>query len=107
MHNIKLAYDLQNDTVIKCGSTHATSLTVKNFDKYARALYFPEQKTLYFRFWNPSGEYWYLTPEDEERSFKACEKALDGLIKGKIIPKRVKVLFWDTNEEIKKSDVIY
>jgi hypothetical protein len=105
--SLKLAYDLDEDDAIICGSTHATSLTVKKFDRFVRALYFKEHKTIYFRFWSPSGEYWYLTPDDEERSFKACEKALDGLIRGKIIPKKVKVLFWDTNETIKKSDVVY
>lgn len=68
---------------------------------------FPEVKTIYFRFYNPTGEYYFLTEKDESLSFKICEKARKGFIQKGIIPKKTKCLFWQTDKQVSQSEVSY
>lgn len=102
---IKLGYDPINNIPLLCGDTncHAATLPNKNFDKYIRALYFKEYKTIYFRFYSPSGEYTYIDDRDIQRSFRICDIALKAFIKEKLIPKKVKVLYWQNDNKVTNS----
>lgn len=107
--SLKLAYNPLNSRPLLCGDTerHAGILPVKNFDKYVRALYFKEYKTIYFRFYNPSGEYTYIDEEDIQRSFRVCDIALKAFIEEKLIPKGAKVLYWQTDKKVSESLIRY
>lgn len=108
MQKVKIAFNPVNEKVLVCrGQFHAREMTIKDFDKWARAIYFPEVKTIYFRFYNPTGEYYFLTEKDESLSFKICEKARKGFIQKGIIPKKTKCLFWQTDKQVSQSEVSY
>lgn len=108
MQKVKLAFNPTNEKVLICkGQFHAHEMPIKSYDKWVRAIYFPEHKTIYFRFHNPIGEYHYIGIEDEELSFKQCEKALSKFMQKRIIPKRIKALFWQGNEAISENDISY
>jgi hypothetical protein len=108
VYKIKIAYNPIKDRVLVCkGQFHADEMPVKSFDKWVRAIYFPECKTIYFRFYSPSGEYHFLTQDDESLSFEMCKKALQSFIQNQVVPKRVKALFWETNSNVKNIDISY
>jgi hypothetical protein len=107
--SLKLAYSTISKKPLVCGDTlcHAGSLPVKDFDKHVRAIYFKEYKTIYFRFYNPSGEYTFINDSDIQRSFKVCDIALRVFIEEGIIPKKSKVLYWQTNRKIDENLIKY
>jgi hypothetical protein len=108
MLKIKIAFNPTNEKVLVCrGQFHAHEMPIKSYDKWVRAIYFPEHKTIYFRFHNPVGEYHFLNQEDEELSFKICEQARKGFIQNGIIPKKTKCLFWQTNQRISQSEITF
>lgn len=107
--SVKLAYDTKKHRPLMCGDTqhHAGSLPVKDFDKYVRALYFKEYRTIYFRFFNPSGEYTYIDDKDIQRSFNVCDMALKAFIEEGLIPKGSKVLYWQTDKKVNENLIRY
>lgn len=84
--------------------SHADAIgTGRDYDAYVRALYWPEKRAIYFRY---AGDY--DRPECEEErqnAFKRAEKALDVLIVKKHVPKRTRVLFWETGYGIAERDI--
>lgn len=84
--------------------SHADAIGAgRKYDAYVRAIYFPEKRAVYFRY---AGDY--DAPEsDEERgkAFRRAENALDILIEGKYVPKRARVLFWETGHGITERDI--
>lgn len=108
MVKIKIAFNPINEKVLVCrGQFHAHEMPVKTYDKWVRAIYFPEHKTIYFRFHNPTGEYHFIGIDDERLSFKQCEKALNKFIQKNVIPKNVDCLFWQTDKRISQTEVSY
>jgi hypothetical protein len=108
MQKVKLAFNPLNKKILVCkGDFHAKEMPVKTYDKWVRAIYFPEHRTIYFRFHSPTGEYHYISYEDEELSFKVCENALSEFIRKNVIPKKSKTLFWQGNEVINEKDFSY
>ena len=105
---LKLAFHPRSKKIIVCGgASHAGDIPVKLFDAYIRAVYFERFKTIYFRFYAPSGEYVFPSDKDFEESFRACESALDAFIEEGIISKKTKVLFWQTNKQVTESLIRY
>jgi len=108
MQKVKLAFNpITKKTLVCKGNFHAKEMPIKSYDKWVRAIYFPEHQTIYFRFHNPIGEYHFIGIDDEKLSFKQCEKALHRFIQKGIIPKKIKTLFWQGNETILESDISY
>lgn len=105
---LKLAYNPKTKKITVCGGNHhAGELPINGFDSFIRAVYFERYKTIYFRFYAPSGEYVFPDDRDIEKSFRACERALDAFIDEGIIPKKTKVLFWQTDKTVTDSLIKY
>jgi hypothetical protein len=108
MVKVKLSYNPKTNKILICkGNFHANEMPVKSYDSWVRAIWFPDCKTIYFRFYSPKGEYTYLNDDDYQLSFNVCEKALKELIRSKTLPKGCKVLFWETNKIITQAEIGY
>jgi hypothetical protein len=107
MQDIKLAFNPVNGEVLDCGqNSHAVTIgRGKAFDKYVRAIVFPDKKRVYFRFYTPSGDYFAPEQNDVDYAFLVCGQALDKFILKKIVKKSYKVLYWQTDTKIKPEDV--
>lgn len=108
MDKIKIAYNPTNDKIIVCkGGFHADEMPVRNYDLWVRAIWFPKIKTIYFRFWSPTGEYQFIDSQDIDESFTVCEKALREFKKNKIISKKCKILWWETDSVVTQNEIKY
>ena len=104
--NLKICFNPKTREIIK-GETRHSEMIRRDFDKWVRALYFEKEKRLYFRFYDPAGNYQYLTEEDHQRSFDTCEAALKEFQRVKLIGKNIKILFWNTDKKISETDIKY
>lgn len=105
---LKIAYDPKTKKIIVCGgASHACDIPTKFFDRFVRAVYFEKLKRIYFRFYAPTGEYVFPSEKDFDISFRACETALDAFIEARIIPKKTKVLFWQTDKVLTESLITF
>lgn len=98
----KIAFDPKTkDIIVATETSHAVALAgKKQFDRFVRAIYFKDLKTLYFRFYKPSGDYTFIDDEDKAFSFNKCYDALEAFKKADLVSKKAKVLFWTTNETV-------
>lgn len=103
----KLLYNPQRGKVLVGVSQHAMQVGIKDFDKMVRAIYFKEHNAVYFRFYDPSGEYANLASWAHARSRNVCERALRAFIDREAVPANVKPLFWETGYGVSDFDIKY
>lgn len=104
---IKLLFNQKKGKVLTGVSQHACMVNVKEFDSMVRAIYFKDLNVLYFRFFDPSGEYANLTSWAHARSKNVCGRALQAFIDREAVPANVKVLYWETGYGVKDADIKY
>jgi len=104
---IKLLFNPKKGKVLTGVSQHACMVNVGEFDKMVRAIYFRDLNVIYFRFWDPSGEYANLASWAHARSRNVCERALRAFIDREAVPSNVKALFWETGHGVKDADIKY
>lgn len=103
----KLLFNPMKGKVLAGVSQHACQVGIKDFDKMVRAIYFKDKNILYFRFYDPSGEYANLASWAQARSRNVCERALRAFKDRDIVPANVKVLFWETGYGVEEVDIKY
>lgn len=79
----------------------------RNFDRWARAIIYPKQRRIYFRFYKPDGDYYFTDDDDCVKSFEMAWEAREAFIKAGAIKKSWKVLYWDTDAIITPSEIRY
>lgn len=104
---IKLLFNPRNGKVLTGVSQHACMVRGKEFDSMVRAIYFQDENVIYFRFYDPSGEYANLTSWAHTRSRNVCERALGAFKDREIVPTNVKPLFWETGHGVRDIDIKY
>lgn len=104
---IKLLFNPKKGKVLIGLSQHAFMVKTKEFDSCVRAIYFQDKNVVYFRFYNPAGEYANLTSWAHARSRNVCGRALAAFIDREAIPANAKPLFWETGHGITELDIKY
>lgn len=104
---IKLLFDPKNGKVLTGVTQHACMVRGKEFDSMVRAIYFRDKNVVYFRFYDPNGEYANLASWAHARSRNVCERALAKFIERETMPADVLPLFWETGHGISESDIKY
>ncbi len=109
MSEIKLCYHPKTEEVRANEYSHASVINSggKAYDKWVRAIVFPELKRIYFRFYTPSGDYTNITEEDRQYAYTICEAALRKFISDGLVKKSWKVLFWTTDAKVDSTRVRY
>lgn len=103
--SLKFAYHSKTKKIVECGSqSHALSIKT-GYDNWVRVIFFPERNRLYFRFFQPSGDFYFISEEDKARSFDVCCDAKDELLRRGVVPKKTKFLFWTTDKEVSTFDI--
>lgn len=75
----------------------------RKYDRYVRALFWAERKIIYFRY---SGDYDHPEcPEERQKAFDRADRALAVLQARRVIPKRVKVLYWETGHGVTEKEI--
>ena len=105
--DIKLLFDPKKGKVLMGVSQHACMVNAKKFDSMVRAIYFKDKNVLYFRFYDPSGEYANLASWAHARSRNVCGRALQAFIDREAVPANVKPLFWETGHGVSEFDIKY
>lgn len=105
--DIKILFDPKRGKVLTGVSQHATMVRGKDFDKMVRAIYFREKNAIYFRFYDPTGEYANLASWAHARSRNVCERALAAFKEKEIVPANVRPLFWETGYGVSDFDIKY
>ena len=84
--DIKLLFDPKKGKVLTGVSQHACMVRGKDFDNMVRAIYFRARNVIYFRFYDPTGEYANLTSWAHARSRNVCGRALQAFIDREAVP---------------------
>src|SRR5271157_3435744 len=92
---IKLAVHPKTGEVRGGHRAHADALSVTDFDQWVRVLAFPSRRRVYFRFYKPDGDFYFVTEADRAASFNICYLAREALIKTGQVKKSWKVLYWE------------
>jgi hypothetical protein len=104
---MKLLFNPKRGKVLVGVSQHACQVRGKDFDSYVRAIYFEDRNAVYFRFYDPSGEYANLTSWAHARSRNVCTRALAAFIERGAVPANVVPLFWETGHGVTDFDIKY
>lgn len=104
---IKLLFNPKKGKVLTGVSQHACMVKAKEFDSYVRAIYFQEKNVVYFRFYDPLGEYANLTSWAHARSRNVCERAYGAFVASGVVSLTAVPLFWETGHGITELDVKY
>jgi hypothetical protein len=104
---IKLLFNPKKGKVLTGVSQHACMVKSKEFDSMVRAIYFQDKNVLYFRFYDPTGEYANLASWAYARSRNVCERALKAFIDREMVPSNVRPLYWETGHGVTDLDIKY
>jgi hypothetical protein len=103
----KILYDPKRGKVLQGVSQHALMVKGAEFDKLVRAIFFVEKNVVYFRFYDPTGEYANLSSWAAARSRNVCERALEAFKVREVVPENVKPLYWETGYGVSEFDIKY
>jgi hypothetical protein len=79
--------------------------TGRKYDSWVRAIVFPSRKRVYFRFYKPDGDYYFIDDADRAHSFDVCFTAWQALIKQGYCRKSWKPLFAVTDRIVTEGDI--
>lgn len=77
----------------------------KDYDLWVRAIVFPSRKRVYFRFYKPDGDFYFVNDDDRARSFDVCFTAWQRLIKAGYCAKSWRPLFAVTDKSVTEGDI--
>ena len=102
----KVAYNPSTGQIVAgfCQHTDLEGLD-KNYDSWVRAVIFPSRKRVYFRFYKPDGDYYFIDDKDKAHSFDVCFTAHEALVKKGYCLKSWKALYAVTDSIVKDSDI--
>ena len=103
-HDTKLAIDLQTHEVRLGFGPHAQFLD-KNYDKWVRAIVFPMKQRVYFRFYKPSGDYYFVTEDEKCFSIDKCAEAWQTLVKRGLIKSCWEPMYAETDRKVTEEDI--
>jgi hypothetical protein len=84
--------------------SHADFLAT-NYDSWIRAIVFPSRKRIYFRFYKPDGDYYFIDEHDRVKSLDKCWDAWITLKRRGLVSEEWKPLFADTDKVITSEDI--
>lgn len=90
---------------IVAGFCQHTDLIARNYDLWIRAIVFPSRKRVYFRFYKPDGDYYFVNDKDKAKSFDVCFTAWQTLISKGYCRKTWKALFAVTDTVVTQQDI--
>jgi hypothetical protein len=102
----KIAVNPKTGEVRDGFGSHANWLR-SDFDTWVRAILFPGKGRVYFRFFKPSGDYYFIDENDRVKSFDTCYTAWEILIRRRVISKKLKPLFAETDHLVTEVDIKY
>lgn len=103
-HDVKLAVNLQTKEVRFGFGPHAKFLD-KDYDKWIRAIIFPSRKRVYFRFYKPTGDYFFVTDDERCYSIDKCADAWVTLINQGFISSTWAPLYAETDRTVSDEDI--
>jgi len=102
----KVAYNPATGQIVAgfCQHTDLEGLD-KNYDLWVRAVIFPSRKRVYFRFYKPDGDYYFIDEKDKAHSFDVCYTAWQALIAKGYCLKSWRPLFAVTDKVVTEGDI--
>lgn len=108
---LKVAYNTIDGHLAVGDGSHASLVrSAAEYDDNVRALVFPQKQAVYFRFFGGPDYDGIGKPTEEQldTAYRACDKALDKMLRIGLVKKSWKVFYWTTDERrIKAADVRY
>jgi len=100
----KVAYNPLTGEIVT-GFCQHTDLIEHNYDTWVRAIVFPQRKRVYFRFYKPDGDYYFIDDKDKAHSFDVCFTAHEALVKKGYCLKSWKALYAVTDKVVTEGDI--
>jgi hypothetical protein len=102
--DFKCAVNVKTGKVLTGYGNHA-SFIQSGYDLLVRAIVFPSRKRVYFRFYKPDGDFYFVNDKDKANSFNVCYTAWEILIKKGYADKSYTPLFAVTDNVITEGDI--
>lgn len=108
---LKVAYNTIDGHLAIGDGSHANLVrSTAEYDDNVRALVFPQKKAVYFRFFGGPDYDGVTKPTEDQldKAYRACDAALDQMIRWKLVKKSWRVYYWTTDEKrVRAQDVRY
>lgn len=102
--DMKVAVNPRTGGVLSGFGNHA-SFVDKGYDAHVRAIIFPSRKRVYFRFYKPDGDFFFVSDDDKIKSFDVCFTAWSILQAKGYVRKSWIPLFAETDTIVTSDDV--
>lgn len=87
-----------------CQHTSLSGLD-RDYDSWVRAIIFPTRQRVYFRFYKPDGDYYFINDDDRAKSFDVCYTAWQRLVKEGYCARSWVPLFATTDKVVSEQDI--